>query len=294
MEENPYLCIKTKSIIIMARVYSTVVSDWSGSVGGMIFYMRGKRQCVRSMPSRYRDANTAVQRRNRNRFALVSKTLAPLKEVLRIGFRYGFEGETAWNAAARANTRAAFVLDGRSGEYVLRPERLVVTSGRVARASSPVMLTDGNRIVVSWGSLAGRRNSCMRLDDRPMVTVYNADRGEVWHEVCGSRRDALVCETRVPSEWVGERMWVYLSFLTNSEVPRVSVSQYVGGVNEEGRIGLLRAEDREKAADEGERGTELGAGRSMSAQYQSPLKGVSRPMAGKGKKVVERGADPPC
>lgn len=190
----------------MARVYSTTVNNWSGTVGGMVFYMFRKKQCVRSLPSHYRDANTPVQRRNRKRFTLVAQVLAPLKEVLRIGFRYGFEGQTPWNAAAQANTLSAFPFDESRGEFVFRPERLLVSQGRIAQASRPVMMADGHRIIVSWASLAGRQSQHLKLDDRPMLTIYNADRRQVWHEICPSRRDALLCETRIPDCWAGEQM----------------------------------------------------------------------------------------
>lgn len=216
----------------MGRIYNSMVNNWSGTVGGMVFYMFRKKQCVRSLPSHYRDANTIVQQRNRKRFSLVSQTLSPLKEVLKIGYRYGFENMTAWNAAAKKNTLSAFEFDEQREEYVFRPEKLLVTYGKVAQARSPLMITSERRILVSWSNLAGCASQYFRPSDHPMLTVYNAHRKEVWHEICPTRRDALLCETQVPSCWVGEPMWVYLSFLTNSEVPRVSISQYLGMLNE--------------------------------------------------------------
>lgn len=68
---------------IMAKLKSILSKEISGRIGGLIFYQRYGTDCIRSMPSSYRDKKSEKQILHRNRFSAMVRLFHIYRHSLR-------------------------------------------------------------------------------------------------------------------------------------------------------------------------------------------------------------------
>lgn len=67
----------------MAKLKSILSKEISGRIGDLIFYQRYGTDCIRSMPSSYRDKKSEKQTRHRNRFSAMVRLFHIYRHALR-------------------------------------------------------------------------------------------------------------------------------------------------------------------------------------------------------------------
>ncbi len=84
---------------IMAKLKSILSKEISGRIGDLIFYQRNGTNCIRSMPSSYKDKGSEKQLLHRKRFSATVRLFHIYRHALR--FEIKEKNSNLWSSAMR-------------------------------------------------------------------------------------------------------------------------------------------------------------------------------------------------
>ena len=119
-----------------------------GRVGNVVFYRVKGRTYIRSVPLKYRDANTAMQRSNRLRLMVATRFYQRLQGTFLIDVWRLAAGELAMNGFNLFMKMNLQVFNTRT---LFEPPRLKISFGVLPRLNHPeAEVREGNRIQLTW------------------------------------------------------------------------------------------------------------------------------------------------
>ncbi len=154
-----------------------------GRVGNVVFYRVKGRTYIRSVPLKYRDANTAMQRSNRLRLMVATRFYQRLQGTFLIDVWRLAAGELAMNGFNLFMKMNLQVFNTRT---LFEPPRLKMSFGVLPRLNHPeAEVREGNRILLETEL---ERVRMVALDTRgesgsltfPLPAEWNAERVRVY------------------------------------------------------------------------------------------------------------------
>ncbi len=119
-----------------------------GRVGNVVFYRVKGRTYIRSVPLKYRDANTAMQRSHRLRLMVATRFYQRLQRTFLIDVWRLAAGELAMNGFNLFMKMNLQVFNTRT---LFEPPRLKMSFGVLPRLNHPeAEVREGNRIQLTW------------------------------------------------------------------------------------------------------------------------------------------------
>ena len=204
----------------MARFLSGTFGKISGKHGSAVaIVMKGKTILRIYTPPT--NPNTKPQQAQRLKFAMVAKVLAPMRNIITVGFG---EKQGYYQATSLAMRNA---ISGTYPYFSVIYNKVILSNGSLPL--SPVagfsVLADGN-FLVDWDrTLCGNGAS----DDEVKVAFFNpATQMAVFVEAQAKRDDGTLTTTP-PATWMGTTIHAWL-FFTSAGGKQSSVCQYIGSV----------------------------------------------------------------
>lgn len=185
----------------------------SGTIGQVVTCTWKGIPYIRSLPSYINDPKTREQRRQRSRFSVALNFLRPLTPILRIGFREGAVGQSAFNAAMSYTMRYALkeTPEGININYA----NVMVSQGSLMGAhDTAARLTEG-KAIFTWNR--HRRTGNASPQDHALTMVYHKPSQQAAYETAGAFRREGGMELDYPKEWAAEDVAVYLAFWNEKE-----------------------------------------------------------------------------
>jgi len=233
----------------MGKTNHGFMDGFSGRLGNVVGYQWRGRMCVRSMPSRYRDAQTPEQMQQRALFKAVVRFAARARKVLKIGLRCASLNAqmTESNYFMRINKRcfALTAADGTatSGETTTHQAETTADLEALEVDYENLMLADGPVAPVAFGmpqmidemtiSIDFEKNPLHRTvhsDDLVYLVAYCPELGDFDLSAPVYRRSNRLTMS-LNEMWAGREVHLW-GFVVDRD-GRASQSQYVGGENEE-------------------------------------------------------------
>ena len=195
------------------KVGTVIGSSWKG-----ISYMRGQAQHVKNPRS-------AGQVDQRSKFNLALNFLQPNVPYIRIGYKSQAAKQTEFNAAMSYIVKNA--ITGTSPNYALDYTKVMVSRGGLTQVTDAAAswAAATSKLTVTWTDNSGVGTAL--ATDKAMPFVYNKDKNETIYNTEGATRTTHTMDITVPSNWVGDKVEVYLG-MVSEDGALVADSIYLG------------------------------------------------------------------
>lgn len=213
----------------MSQYNQGILGPFSGKVGTVVGSFWKGRYVMRGRPTHMTNPNTPAQQAQRARFSLVSETLAPMRQIINIGFavRADVENVTPVNVAMQVNMEQA--IQGSGTNVNINWSRFMVAGGTLLNVETPTATAaTSHKITLGWVNNSGVQSDVLDSDD-VMVVAYNPTKKQAAFDTVSFHRDDQSGVLTVPSTWVGDTAQV-LIFTRSMDKTRCSQSQLMGAV----------------------------------------------------------------
>ena len=207
----------------MGNIKQGILGGFSGKVGTVIGSSWKGITYMRAIAPNVKDARTAKQLAQREKFVLTLGFLRSLQSFVRVGFKMYATPQTAFNAAMSYTLKNC--IKGVSPNFSIDYAKVMVSRGSLVLPLNIHRLNNDGEIAISWSDNSGVGNA---LDtDFAMPLAYNADKHEVVYDMVSSCRGDEGVSLNYPSNWSGDTVHVYLGFVSENG-SLVSDSVYLG------------------------------------------------------------------
>ena len=209
----------------MGKIKQGILGGFSGKVGTVIgsswkgiSYMRGQAQHVKNPRS-------AGQVDQRSKFNLALNFLQPNVPYIRIGYKSQAAKQTEFNAAMSYIVKNA--ITGTSPNYALDYTKVMVSRGGLTQVTDAAAswAAATSKLTITWTDNSGVGTALAA--DKAMPFVYNKDKNETIYNTEGATRTTHTMDITVPSNWVGDKVEVYLGMVSDDGT-LVADSIYLG------------------------------------------------------------------
>lgn len=208
----------------MAILSNGILGGFSGKVGNVvggnwkgIDYIR-----VKTTPTNPKSDKQVAQR---TKFTTALSFLQPITAFLRTGYKLFTAKQTAFNAAMSQVLTNAIVVE--NDEISLDYSKIQVSAGTLTAALNGTFAYDNGEISISWDDNSGTGSAS--ASDISMYVIYNPTKTEAVYSTEGVIRSVKTEAITLPSEWAGDTVYVYLTFIT-ADGKDVANSAYLGSV----------------------------------------------------------------
>lgn len=168
---------------------------------------------------------TEKQVNQRSKFTLALNFLKPITPFLRVGYKLFTTKQTAFNAAMSHVLNNAVIGDNENA--VIDFASVLVSKGTLNTAIGATASYISGTITFTW--VDNSNTTLANATDKALIVVYNEAKSEAVYGVEGSDRLSLSQSIQLPEEWLGDRVHMYLGFIT-ADGKNVSNSVYVGNI----------------------------------------------------------------
>ncbi|MFD1628836.1 DUF6266 family protein [Pseudopedobacter beijingensis] len=196
---------------VLGKFGSVIGSRWRGK-----HYLKG-------LPERSSKGPSEDQIAHRAKFAMCSKYLQPIKEILNVGYRdKTMKRMSAYNLASRLLLNEC--ITGEYPNYIVDFSIMKLSAGSLVVLQNAVAVQTGSSLDITWMGLYNGIN-CFK-DDMVFVVLYSETKDYYLPYLDGIRED-LSYSVDISGFEVGEKyhVWVFCSSRNNLAV---SNTQYLG------------------------------------------------------------------
>lgn len=210
----------------MGKYKNGILGPFSGKVGTVIGSFCNGKYVMRAIAAYIKSNPSASQQDVRLKFALMSRLLPGLKEVIEVGFQTFHKGEVPMNAAMSYNLKNA--VTGLSPNFTVDFPALRFSQGPLGVAYDPsVTAGPGTVLELEWKAPVWQVGA--GATDQLTVVVYSISKGVFVAAQGVAARSALTYELQLPLDFTGDQVHVWYSFVS-ADGKVVSNSTYVGSV----------------------------------------------------------------
>lgn len=196
----------------------------SGTIGDRVYSSWNGISYSRSKPASIKNPRTPAQLAQRAKMSVILKFLQPIKEFIRIGFRFKAKNMSQFNYATSFLFRNALI--GAYPDFSIDYSIVLLSKGILAKAIEPkITLTSDHGIEFTW-QVNPWESNCNR-DDKAMVIIYNIEKQEAVVITNGNSRESMDQLVRLPATYSGAEVVCYLAF-QDYYGKMVSDSQFLG------------------------------------------------------------------
>ena len=209
----------------MGTIKKGILGGFSGKVGTVVGASWKGIAYMRSLPQKVRNPRTLAQRSQRAKFALTLALLRPLTDFLRVSWKLYAHKQSPFNAAMSYTIANAII--GNYPDYEIDPGKVLVSRGTLAPVSgSFVSFSDGD-VEFQWDDNSGKGSA--KPTDRALIAIINTTKGEALTDTAGAVRPDCMQKVRVPAEWLGDKVYAYMGFISD-DGKEIANSVYPGKI----------------------------------------------------------------
>ncbi len=203
----------------------------SGNIGGIIYYTRKGKRCMRAMPAHYDDAKTPAQLKHREKMKRAGRFTKACRRFLDIGYQDS-------SLDSSSNEARSFIIKSCFTDMdplpVLDYGRVVVSRGTIAPPKDPAMKVEGSMATITWDTTRVKHIYAANTD-KVMILMFSDDceAGTAhYYRHIALRSDGQVT-IPVPISTAPLHTWMFFhepDAATNESKRKISDSVYLGEV----------------------------------------------------------------
>lgn len=151
-----------------------------------------------------------LQKTGRSKFALAISICKPLTGFLRVGYKNFTTKQTSFNAAMSYILNNAII--GEYPNYTVSINKVLVSKGNLIGVSNAFTTYQNREISINWNDNSGDGNA--KNSDNSMIAILNISKDEAIYEIAGRPRFTGNHKIKIPEDWVGDCVEVFLSFIS--------------------------------------------------------------------------------
>jgi len=197
----------------MAIVQNPITGRTRKKFGSAVFSKQFGKNTLRTKPIEVSNPRTDKQKMQRSKFALMVELSRMFLSFIRIGFKQSAIGMSQFNSFMKSNIKT--VITGTYPNYAIDFENLVVAKGTLTGPDGAEAAAEaGSKILVSWDDNTG--NGDASDTDIALILVLNYDKKAMKSDITTTKRPDESCEITLPVSWVGDNVYVYMSFMSET------------------------------------------------------------------------------
>jgi len=179
---------------------------------------------MRSLPKRTakNKIGSVDQNIHRSRFSKMQHFLAPLLNLIKVGFKLEATGTTksAHNMAKSYNMLHAF-----NEENEIDCSKVLLCYGKLASPINAAVIPIATGFQFTWAF--DPREKHANIDDQVMMVAYNTDNREAYFTISGAKRPLGMDDLLIPGVEKGNVFHTWIAFIANDR-ESISMSRYIG------------------------------------------------------------------
>jgi len=210
----------------MAIVQNPITGRTKKKFGTAVFAKQFGKNTMRTKPIEVKNPKTLKQRQQRAKFSIMIELSRMMLGFIRIGFKQVAIEMSAFNMFMKNNIKD--VITGVFPAYTIDFTELIVTKGTLTGADTPTATAiAGHKVTIDWIDNTGTGDAL--ATDKAMQLVINYDKKQVVIDTTTKTRVDATNQLTVPAAWVGDDVYVYLSFM-NEAGAKIADSSYLDTV----------------------------------------------------------------
>ena len=206
----------------MAIIDEGILGGFRGRIGTVVGVSNNGKFYMRSLPRKRKNAGPD-EAGNRDKFKLVINHLAPLKALVKAGFKGHYTKTGGYRAALSYNRKHAIA--GNDTGFYIAPELFRFSGGVLPGAMAPAASVLDDVLEITWDISGADGNS---RSDQLMVLAYDALNSLTLTRIFdGAFRSAGSYSIPIPGQMKGGDADVYIAFVAADRSAQ-SDSQYLG------------------------------------------------------------------
>lgn len=194
----------------------------TGKFGSVIGYKLNGQDIIKGLPKKRTSGPTKGEQANRKKFALLQAWLAPLVDVLRVGFK-GYAPTFQGFVAAKSYNSKHALKQREDGSPYIDPALALVSFGTITLPKIMSMERQGDNIIITWST----ENN--RILDHAMIVAYVPETNQVEMEMAAAKRSTATASIALPDNSEGYEVHVYIAFVAYDHSAQ-SNSYYLGSL----------------------------------------------------------------
>lgn len=214
----------------MGKIKQGILGGFSGKVGTVIGSSWKGTDYMHAIAKHVKNPNTEGQQMQRDRFRTTINFLTSMVPFVQVGFKQYAKKQSEFNAAVSYTIKNA--ITGDYPEYVIDYEKVLVSRGKLAKASGGRASVNPGEVKFTWEENDDERYAS--ADDVAMALVYDSESGESFYTTAGDgrRRGRPTQIINIPARSIGHKIETYLSFVS-ADGKYVSNSVFLGELTAE-------------------------------------------------------------
>ena len=193
----------------MAIVQNPITGRSKKKFGTAVFSKQFGKNTMRTKPMDVRNPKTHLQKQQRNKFSILVELARLLMGLIRVTFKQVAVGMSQYNAFMQTNISTA--ISGTYPNFIIDYSQLIVSKGTLLGIrNGAVTATAGQQLKISWDDNSD--NVLGMPTDNAVVLVINESKKEIITDLTSTTRADANNVLTVPSSWVNDSVYVYLSF----------------------------------------------------------------------------------
>jgi len=210
----------------MAIVQNPITGRTTGKFSTAVFSKQFGKNTMRSKPLEVKNPRTLAQREQRAKFSLLVELARKFLTFIRTSFKQTAIGMSEFNSFMQTNINE--VISGAFPDYTIDYDQLIVSKGTLTGATGETASAiAGNSVTIDWVDNSGVGDALST--DKALMLILNPNSSNVVYDTTLKTRADQTADLVVPNDWIGEEVYVYLSFM-NETGDKVADSSFVGSV----------------------------------------------------------------
>ncbi|UYW02279.1 DUF6266 family protein [Flavobacterium agricola] len=208
----------------MATYNKGILGPFTGTVGTVVGANWRGKNVMRSLPKKTGNTPTPAQLVQRERFAVVSKFLTPLRPLLNRYFGTSTGVQSNFNLATSYHIKEACLVQNNTPTMVYN--KVLITKGEL-QGLQEATLTTNNKLLFTWADNSGQGQAL--ATDTLLVVIYAPDLHLFEVFETQTTRQAKKATLTAEAYFTGVPIHIWATFV-NSTKKTAAVSQYLGTV----------------------------------------------------------------
>lgn len=194
----------------MGVTKSAMKIHWRGQVGGLVGSRQYGQDTWRSLADSVNQPNTEAQLTVRAKFSVVTKAVAALGYLYRLGYKAFIADGKGPRALFSKQLYDEAIIGNMHDGFSIDPTKVMVAKGSLTPAHSiaAAVATATHTATISWSDNSGVGDA--EATDNLCVQLFNSTKQVSVTAQDLATRAAETASVEYPSDWVGDTMYVYV------------------------------------------------------------------------------------
>lgn len=194
----------------MAQFNKGILGGFSGKVGTVVGAKWRDKYVMRSLPAKSKRTATPAQAKQRAKFSMAAKFIAPLKPITDKYFGE-FQGSKSRTNLAMSHQILSSIIESGNGKLTINYENVVIAKGVLPNVHVTEKIVADSKLTLNW--IANANKNLAKDNDKLVVVAYSNEFHEFFIDTSTVERSAGTYTADVDETFTQENIEVWIFFV---------------------------------------------------------------------------------